>query len=78
MNYFCRRIVSSAEISTDLRVRTILLVIQRFANIVQQGPSLGDLDIGAQFGGQHPSQVSAFDSVCKLVLAIAGAKVQST
>ena len=53
------------------RVRTLDLVIDRLADVVEQAAGLGDLDVGPDLGGDHRGQAARLDDVVEHVLAVA-------
>ena len=52
------------------------LMVQGFANVVQQAGALGSLHIGAQLRGHHTGDMADLDGVLQHVLAVAGTVVQ--
>src|SRR5258708_5702908 len=69
--------VTLGEFRADNGVRSFYLVVDGFAQVVQQAAHLGDGNVRAQFARDHPSQVRRLDAVCVLVLAVAGAELQA-
>ena len=60
----------------DGRVRTLDLVVDGLADVVQQAAHLGDLDVGADLGGDDRRQVAGLDDVVEHVLAVAGPELE--
>ena len=52
------------------------LVVQRFADVMHQGPGFGDCHVGAQFFGNHSGNVRHFNGMLEDVLPVAGAEIQ--
>ena len=58
-------------------MRTLHLVVDGLADIVQQACALGGVNIRAQLGGHHARKVRDLDRVLQNVLAVARAVVQA-
>ena len=63
--------VALGDFGSDLCVGAGDLVGQGLANIVQQPPHLGHLDVGPGLGSQHPGQKSDLNGMLQHVFAIA-------
>src|SRR5450830_775125 len=72
-----RLAVLLAELLRDVGVRTVDLVVDGLADVVQQAGALGDLDVGAQLGGHDAGEMGYLDGVVEHVLAVAGAVLEA-
>src|SRR5690606_25877624 len=70
--------VALGEVGTDGSVCTFDLVVHRFTGVMQQAAHLGEIDIRAEFGSDHPGDVRGLDSVGVLILAVAGAEFEAS
>ena len=61
------------HLDTQLDVGAVVLVGEDFADVVQQGAPLGEVDVELQLGGHHPGQVGDFLGVLEDVLPVRGA-----
>ncbi len=77
VNHIGRHAVAFGDVCADLGVRAFYLVAHRLADVVQHRAHLGELDVGAQFGGQHGGDVRGLHRVGELILAVAGAVFQA-
>ena len=59
------------------RVRAVDLVVDGLADVVQQAGALGDLGVGAKFGGHDAGEMSDLDGVVEDVLAVARAVLEA-
>ena len=60
----------------DRGVRALDLVVDGLADVVEQAAHLGDLDVGADLGGDDRGQVARLDDVVEHVLAVAGPELE--
>src|SRR5882762_7986869 len=60
----------------DERVRALLLVRQRLAEVVEHRGTFRRLDAGAELAGHDPGQVNDLERVLEHVLAVAGAELE--
>ena len=65
--------VLAGQLRAQGDVGALLLVVNGLAQIMQQAGALGNLHIGAHFGGHEAGQVAYLDGVLEHVLPIAGA-----
>ena len=66
------QVVALGDRGADRGVRTLDLVVDGLADVVQQAAHLGDLDVGPDLGGDDRRQVAGLDDVVEHVLAVAG------
>ena len=62
---------AAAICRADGGVRALDLVVDGLADVVEQAAHLGDLDVGADLGGDDRGQVAGLDDVLEHVLAVA-------
>ena len=67
---------ATGVVGTDDRVRSVELVGERLADVVQQRRPAGDLDVEAQLGGQHSAKEPRLHTVLPLILRVAGSEVE--
>ena len=65
------------KISPQLGVGSLLVVVHRLAQIVEQATHLRHFDIGPNFGRQDGRNFRGFYGMVELVLAIGGAVAQT-
>ena len=65
-----RLVVARDHVDRQLDVGALLLVGQRLADVVEQAAPLGELDVGADLGRQHPRQPGHLLRVLEAVLAV--------
>ena len=56
-----RQVVALGDLGADGRMRAFDLVVDRLADVVQQAAHLGDLDVGADLGGDDRREVARLD-----------------
>src|SRR3989344_1204517 len=61
----------------DLNMRTLNLMIDSLANIVEKRPQLRDMNISTELSCQNASDVRHFDRVSKYILPVACTKVEA-
>ena len=66
-----RQVVALGDRGADGGVRALDLVVDRLADVVEEAAHLGDLDVGADLGGDDRGQVAGLDDVVEHVLAVA-------
>ena len=71
-----REVVALGDLSADLGVRALDLVVDGLAEVVQQTRHLGHLDVRAQLRRDHRRQAARLDGVSQDVLAVAGAELE--
>ena len=59
------------------RVRTLDLVVDGLAEVVQQAGALRELDVDAELGGHDAGEVADLERVLEHVLAVARAELQA-
>ena len=64
-------LVAARQLAAHERVRTLALVRDGLADVVQQRRTGGAAGVGPQLGGQHRGEPRALDRVCEHVLAVA-------
>ena len=64
------------DLHADLHMRALHLVIDGFAEVMEQRRFLGDLGVQAQFRRDHGRDIGHFDGVGQHVLAVAGPKMK--
>ena len=60
------------EVGADLDMGALLLVVDRFADVVQQARALGEVDVQPQLRRHHAGELRDLDGVLVDVLAVAG------
>ena len=68
--YSCRFLVFLQYFHTDIDMRTLALVIQRLAYIVEQTRSLGQCDIQTELSGHESCQMCDLDRMFQHVLTV--------
>src|SRR5581483_8657275 len=68
-----RLVVPREDVDGELDVAPLLLVGQGLADVVEEATPLGQLDVGADLGGQHPGQPGHLLGVLEAVLSVGGA-----
>ena len=71
-----RQVVALGDRRADGGVRALDLVVDRLADVVEQAAHLGDLDVGADLGGDDRGQAAGLDDVVEHVLAVAGPELE--
>ena len=71
-----RQVVALGDLRADRGVRTLDLVVDGLADVVQQPAHLGDLDVGADLGRDDRREVARLDDVVEHVLAVARAVLE--
>src|SRR5918992_1302373 len=66
----------AGQLGSDDGVRTLDLVGERLADVVQEPAALGQGDVHAQLGGHDAGQVGGLDQVAEHVLAVGGAVLE--
>src|SRR5213594_2014606 len=69
-------LVSLEQVCPDHGVRTLDLVVDGLADVVEQARQLGDADVGADLGRHHGGEVGDLFRVVEHLLAVAGAKTK--
>ena len=72
-----RLVHAPREVGADDRVRTLDLVVDRLAEVVEQAGALRELDVDAELGGHDAGEVADLERVLEHVLAVAGAVLQA-
>ena len=70
-------LVFSGEINTDLDVRSLDLVVDRLADVVQQTGALCQGGVDTQLARHHAGEICHLDRMVEHVLTVAGAVAQS-
>src|SRR3989441_6389851 len=71
-----REPVALEELAADDRVRTLDLVVDGLADVVEQSRALHRLRVVASLGCEHPRDVRHLDGVAEHVLSVRGAEMQ--
>ncbi len=68
--------VAAGQLGAEDGVRALELAVDRLADVVQQGATAHDVDVGADFARQQGADLGRLDGVHELVLAVAGAVLE--
>ena len=71
-----REVVALGDLGADGGVRALDLVVDGLADVVEQAAHLGDLDVGADLGGDDRGEMAGLDDVVEHVLAVAGPELE--
>ncbi len=71
-----RQVVPLGDLGPDRGVRSLDLVVDRLADVVEQAAHLGDLDVGADLGRDDRGEMARLDDVVEHVLAVARAVLE--
>ena len=66
-------VILAGQLSADGHVGALLLMVDGFADVMQQAGALGQLNVRPQLRSHHAAQVADFDGMLEHVLAVAGA-----
>ena len=76
--YICGGLVPRRNVRADFGMRSVDLMSQCLADVVQKTASGGDLDVRPYLPGHHSSESGDLDAVLKNILAIAESVFEPT
>ena len=76
VDHFRRLVIALGHLDAQLDVRAFQLVIDGFANVVEQARALGKLNVRAQLRRHQARQMTDLNGMLQHVLTIAGAELQ--